>query len=217
MKTRKPKDSDAIMFLRFLWEHGSAKMGHSWERINSKMWAGLVLAIESGLEFEPDDMTIIMDGSGYSPHKCDGFRGGKWIGVCIEELYRLACAEGKHRSPSPTAIAMLEKYLRREPFILATCRNKSGKRLVVGSRFDWFVGRGKAKERKCLRVTSFADDQKSLVACSYKKGPEGKHCEACGHYEEPYSREKIEKRVKVTLEALREHNKVVRAALKEEK
>ena len=199
---RKDMDSEGISLLRFLWRHGGAKMGHSWKRINQKMSQGLQLAIESGLEFEPDDMKIIMGGRRNASE--DGFRGGYWTGENLERWYRLACAEGEYRSPSPTAIAMLEKYLKREPFILATRRNERGERLVVGSRFEWAVGKGKKRARMCLTVTSFADDQQSLVACSYKN-------------EERGNRLKIAKRVRITLEALREHNKAVRAALKEEK
>lgn len=217
-KRRRKQESPGMTWLRMLWDHEGAKMGDSWERINQTMASGLRLAIRAGMEFWPDDLSHMYQ----EPNRYEqgGFNAGYWIGCSIEEYYRLAVGHSRygHVPPSPTAIAMIEKHLGREPFIYKTATCVTGIRLAVGEQFYWNLSRRKGTDDyQLVTVTSFAEDQQSLTACTYKPKPDGSRCPKCGHWEQPCAREQIARRVRVTHEALRAQNRLVVQRVQEQK
>lgn len=185
-------DSPALGLLAYVWKHEGSQGGKSWRRLNAAMHAALKLAIESLMEFEPDDFKAIYG----------RFNAGYWIGQGIEGYYSRA-VDGPH-GPNPSAIKALEKYLGRKPYIVATdCRDEKRIRLHVGARFDWHDG---LKERvRCVEVTSFqpADGDKPayVVACTYKR-PE----KADGGYEP----RKVDRVFKITHADIAAYHKAIR-------
>jgi len=148
------------------------------------MHDALVLAVNSGMEFDIDDF-------GRIAHE---FRMGYWADY--EAIYTQAV-----KSNNISACHALEQHLKRKPFIakfltgLATYgkgRNayRQEGRIAVESRFTW------AGQK--VTVTSFSKDGESLIACSYKVDPT-----------QPYQR-KIDKRYQITREELRKAGKRVR-------
>lgn len=173
---RKPKTSDAIKLLDLVWKNTNDGTSHSYERLNHAMHAALSLAIGACFKFQIDDYRHIL---------CN-YRTGYWIGESDEWVYKLAIGV-----ENMSAIQSFEAEKDREPFIADDVSfevyggwthgerfTRQRERLCVGARFPW-------KGMK-LTVTSFANDQSYLTACSYKKD-DG----TCG-------RAKIDKRIKIT-------------------
>jgi hypothetical protein len=126
--------------------------GASDQRRHHATRSALNNAICGGMRFDPDDFNNLSKSIGIG-----AFTGNERAND-IDGFYSLAC--GKERaSANPSAVAALEKFLGREPFIWAEDRTPA--RLHVGSQFKWKGER--------VTVTSFAADQKSLTACSYKR------------------------------------------------
>ena len=134
-------NSPALRLVKIVWEHGSRK---SWSKLNGALQGAVRTAIEGGLEFSEGDFT----------HIFDNMRGGRWFIVDGhsrgEWMYRLACEENRN----PSAWRSFEAWKGRKPFIV------DGQRLYVGLWFEWQLQR--------VRVTSFAEDQSYVVACSYR-------------------------------------------------
>lgn len=86
---------------------------------------------------------------------CDNLRPGYWFSA--DGSYIHACEVG-----NASAWKSIENYLGRKPFII------DGRRLCVRSRFVWNGER--------VTVTSFADDQSHVVACSYHRVMEKHYC-----------------------------------------
>jgi hypothetical protein len=132
------KASPALVLVKHVWENVQQATGHSWTRLNAAMTGAASLAIEAGLRFDPDDMATIRN----------SMRGSYWFRG--EGHYTTAVKYG-----NTSACASYEKMVGRPPFVFG------GSRLAVLSDFEW-PGVGH------VRVTSFADDGKSLIACSYR-------------------------------------------------
>lgn len=179
MKKKPAKPSPAIMLLDHVWEFAMKGCDHSWERLNHTMRDALLLAIGGGLVFEPGDFS----------HIRSNYRSGYWIGESDEWCYAMAVA-----CCNPSAVASFERYKNRSPFIaddvspkrsewLHMTGSRVKERLAVNSTFPW--------KGKTVIVTSFAEDGKSLTACSYKP-----------RIEDDYSN-KVEKRFTITIEDIR--------------
>lgn len=189
-----PNDSPALDLLQVLWTNRQQETGHSWLRLNHAMWRGLLLAVEMGLTFHPDDFS-----------ECyQRYRAGYWIGDGGGEMfYQHAVLYG-----NATAWQSYEQHVGRKAFIIpgARCDRASGMgnglmggglaRLVVGARFNW--------KGELVTVTSFkdGDDPQSFVACSYKKA---------GKY-----KEKIHHRFAITHQDIRDEKKARKEAAKAE-
>jgi hypothetical protein len=183
------KDSEAMQLLRHVWK---SVRGHTWRAINDSMQHALRLAIESGMQFGPDDFAEIDR----------DFSAGYWLG--IEMAYARAC-DGPH-GPNASAYQAIEKRLGRKPFIVHS--SAKGKRwdpdsppgpkvrLRVGTRFDWHIN---LKDRVVVEVTSFNDEEKSLIACSYKEAEPDK----CGE-------RKIDRRFRITHEDIAAYHAAIR-------
>jgi len=134
--------------------------GHSWERLNNAMRGALKMAVGAGFEFKLNDIT----------HVIRNYRSSYWIGESDEWVYADAISVD-----NTSAIKSYEHCRKREPFIAENV-NRNGccrslymhggggvcqkSRLAVGFSFTW--------NGQTVKVTSFADDQLSLTACSYK-------------------------------------------------
>lgn len=170
------KKSKPIELLDLIYENTNRATTHSWERLNHAMRAALTLAVGSGLEFALGDLAHI--GSSY--------KSGYWLGDSDELVYNEAILNG-----NMTAIKSFEAWKAREPFIADGVRpaecygtfvhgssDRQRERLHKGASFNWKGHR--------VTVTSFAEDQKSLTACSYKPDKDG------------FRTEKVAKRFKIT-------------------
>lgn len=131
------KDSDAVAFVRHLYAKSLSATGHSWTRLNGAMYQSVHIAIAAGLEFDLDDIGVMLN----------EMRGSYWFhDDGPESWYRKAIEIGNR-----SAWKALERYFKREPFIF------NGNRLFVGSRIEW--------DGKMADVTSFSSDGNHLVAC----------------------------------------------------
>jgi hypothetical protein len=149
------KLSPAMQLLKLVWEksgHGRRFSRTVFDHVMNEAWE---LAITSNLEFYPDDLLL------------PGRNDGRWryVRPCFETAYTLACGDTYHgAAPNRSALAALEKYKGRKPYILKTEHCKTGRRLHVGSQFAW--------EGEKVRVTSFSDERGYLTACSHKSDEE---------------------------------------------
>lgn len=166
--------SPAYQLVAHVWEYKLGATGHSWQRINAAMHQALSLAISAGLVFHENDVIDIYT----------NMRGGYWFGAGgTERFYALAAGS---RAPNESACKALEKALGRAAFV------HDGTRLHVGSYIQW--GEHSAK------VTSFAKDGLSLVACTYK---------------DDGNERKIDRRLTITLDEIKAAEKARLASAKE--
>lgn len=196
---------------------GLQHVEHTWQNIshaskttlNAAMYQSLTHAIQYGMDFKLTDMQYI----------AKNFRWGYWIGDG-ENLYSTAC--GCERGcKNMSAAKALEQYWGRPAWLWAEA-TKTPERLHVGSHFTW--------QGHYVKVTSFNDADKSLIACTYKdtsgnyarEGQVGSIDHAFGHYRRiealkeyfdgtvvarfsdqiEYERAKIEKRFTITHDEL---------------
>jgi len=120
-----------------------------------------------------------------------------------EEWYSLAC-EGPHGT-NLAAVRAFEHAAGRKPFILKSSDHPAGERLHVGSLLGWeLMPEGSAR----LKVTSFAPDGQSLVACSYYQDSPAAYeeCPTCGRSHYKGQARAPKKRVRITLEDLAAYN-----------
>ncbi len=173
-------NSSALKLIKLVWNNASRK---SWPTFNHAMQDAVSLAIKSGMEFGVDDFKTIFD----------TMRGWKWFvsegNVYGEWMYRLA-VESKNAS----ACRSFEAWKGRKPFIV------DGQRLHVRCPFNW--------QGIPVKVTSFAEDQSYVTACSYRKETRGD-----SHY--LYETGTVDKRYKITHEDIREWSKLRRESIKE--
>jgi hypothetical protein len=175
----KPKDtrSDVIKLLDIVWAGANEATDHSWERLNHAMRDAVQLCIAAGMKFAETDID----------HVRNNYRSGYWIGDSREWIYSLAVADG-----NGSAVKAFEMSFGREPFIadgvtpsqhcgahMTSERQKE--RLHVGAYFQW--------KGEHVKVTSFDDTAKIVIACSYHPGKDGYRTES-----------KIKKRYKITRE-----------------
>jgi len=137
--------SPALRLLTLLWHEKCVAVDHTWERVYDTMRRGLHLAISAGLSFHEDDFT----------HLAAVFKWGHWCGMDNdrnygEQFYTAAVVAGHLQ-----ACRAMEKYYGRTPFYV------HGKRLRLGSAFAW--------DGTTVYVTSFDDEQHTLIACAYDK------------------------------------------------
>lgn len=143
--TKKSKGkSPGLAHVSHVWENVSTK---SWQRFDGALSSALRNAVRSGMTFGLNDFRYM----------ADKLRMSRWIGE-IDRIYSIACGSDRGKE-NPSAVAAIEHYLKREPFIWAE-EVKTPGRLHVGSDFTWNGER--------VTVTSFDDKAKSLTACSYK-------------------------------------------------
>lgn len=140
-------DSKAMRFLQATWDMAHPKK--SWRTLNSMMHQALRMAINAGTDFGEADFLEF--------HA--RFRFGYWIGADgVEIMYGLAIEAGNR-----SAWRAIEYYLGRQPFIVKRARYGHlhvMPRVCVGAEFDW--------EGERVKVTSFDDTNRALIACSYK-------------------------------------------------
>jgi hypothetical protein len=154
------------------------------------MQTALKLAIESGMRFHEDDFAKIRER--YNP--------GYWMN--IEGSYATAI-DGQH-GPNASAIAAIEKHLKRKPFIVqASSRDAKKVRLFEGALFQWHEH---IKREIRVKVTSFSTvkdkdgkDKPCVVACSYK--------ERSGTGYEP---SKVERVFKITHDDIAAYHKAIK-------
>ena len=156
------KDTPVQQLLKLVWTNANSSTGHSWERLNNALRSTVSLAISSGMEWTENDYALIFEGK---------YRPSYWLDT--EHMYRRACMEA-----NTSAVASIEAYLNRPPFICDDVRYprwpntfahiasgvKRG-RVFIGASFSW--------KGDQVTVTSFADDQLSFTACSYKPNEDG--------------------------------------------
>lgn len=165
------KRSPAMQLVELVWTSNGHQMGRSSDRVDRAMDAAMRLAIEHGFEFAPGDFAAISREYGI---------GG------AEGLYCLACAPptrystGRTYGAKRSACISFERWKQRKPFII-----DGSQRLAVGARFEWY-----GEQVVC---TSFSEDGKHLVACSYKESANGSH-----------GREKVLHRYRITVADLRD-------------
>jgi len=177
---KKKPMSTAYTLINYVWKHNCKEVRHSWRTVNDSMQTAVSLAISAGLTFDPDDFGRIYD----------GMRGGYWFGqydcgAMGEGFYVEACKEG-----NISACKSFEAWKERPPFVFG------GKRLYIGAELAW-------GDAKYLKVTSFAENGESLVACSYKNDDESRGGYGAEH--------KVDKRVTITTEEVREAERKTRA------
>lgn len=144
---KRKKQSPALAHVQHVWDNA---MRGSFQRLNGAMHSALRNAVNGGMTFEPDDFRIM----------AKEIRLGCWIGEGgIDAMYSRACG-GERGTDNPSAVAAIEKYLGRKPFIWAE-ETKTATRLHVGSRFTW--------KGELVTVTSFNDEAGTLTAVTYKR------------------------------------------------
>lgn len=205
----KKTESPAIQLLRHVWQSQGHQKGHSWERLNSAMQRALSMAIEHSIGFELGDFELMSKG----PRK-DGFNSGMWIGndghMRGEGYYSLACGHrrcggGRTFGPNMSAALSFEAWKNRKPFIFADRPSEPRKRLCIGERFHWPLGDDKWG---MATVTSFAEDGRSLIACTYgEEAKEDSPCSVCGRSPYSYRPAKIARRFIITIADLRAETK----------
>lgn len=187
MSETSDKTSEPIALLQLVWRNANSATDHSWERLNHAMSAALLLAIGSGFVFWIKDVDTVRN----------TFRSGYWCQW--ESMYSLAILVG-----NKSFIDDFESSFNRPGFIADNVRDRANgygfahvssgalrkrERLTLGAEFPW---RGET-----VRVTSFAEDGGSLVACSYRRDGEAKSCKTCNH-QTSWPREKLSKRYAIT-------------------
>jgi hypothetical protein len=181
--------SGAMQLLALVWKQEGVAMGNrSWRRLNDAMQTALALAITSGMDFDVEDFHRITT----------EFNANYWMH--IEGAYARACGEWRSdHGPNPSAIAAIENYLSRKPFLVARhpTPNAPKDRLCVGKRFQWHENMTKQVD---VEVTSFAAGSASLTACSYKERDA-----ASTAYER-----KIDRRYTITHDDLATYHKAIR-------
>lgn len=146
--------SPAFRFLEAAWK---AVSSGSYARINDTMKASLLIAVRGGMEFDPDDFTLI----------AKQLNSGYWIGKDgMEHIYAIACGnEHRDHGGNPSAVNAYEKRLNRVPFLVRVDPGKkSATRLYVGASFEWWDG----ASLTCLHVTSIHDADGYIVAVERK-------------------------------------------------
>jgi hypothetical protein len=141
----KHRQSPALAHVMHVWGNAPTR---SWTIFNNAMYSALVNAITSKMRFEEGDFK----------HLADYASLGRWGGD-LERLYSRACGD-ERGSENPSAVAALEHFLKRKPFIWAE-ETKAPQRLYVGATFTW--------DGERVTVTSFNDKAATIVACSYKR------------------------------------------------
>jgi hypothetical protein len=197
MAQRKKKDSPAFAMIAAVWNGCCAETCHSWQRINQSMFQAVRLAITSGMKFDVTD---------FQRMKAE-FRLGHWIGADNgERFYNDAIETG-----NLSAVYAYEEYRARRPFLIRhELADETPKRVCVGSRFHWY---DKDSSIKLVTVTSFSGDQESLTAVTYKPRPEGKRCSKCGREDYQYHRETIDRRFRITHEAIKDHHRKLKQSI----
>jgi len=216
------EESPALRLLRLVWRNEGHGWGHSWARLNAVMYDTLTLAIVGGLRFDPDDFIAIFKELGFN------WWGGE---EGIERYYRLACNSRSHGGrdyvkPNMSACQAIEKTLDRKPFLYRERGCAGSQRLAVGLQFRW--------EDQWFKITSF-NTVDTMVACAYKYEPYdeskrfmlgdkyfgvksfNKKTGALSVVEIKKPRVIVDKRIIITRDQLREHNKAVMAELKSQK
>lgn len=151
------EDSPVLVLLKHVWKHEGHGSGQSWARLNGAMGSALGLAIRSGLRFDVDDFATF----------AKDFNSCRWIGDA-EWCYSAACgAEHGDHGGNPSAVQSFEAWTGRKPFLVRyEPRDKTPKRLYVGSRFQWWDG----KKLAWVHLTSFDDSKGTCVAVERKYG-----------------------------------------------
>ena len=163
------KQSPVIQLLDLVWRYATTVTGRSRQKRDGAMGDALNLAIGSGMPFQTEDFTTLMNrySGRYDP--------GPWS-VDMEPRYASACW-----TRNTKAAQSFEHWKDRKPFITKGVVGHNGPtqvRLAVGASF---IYRGKK-----VKVTSFARGGGYLTACTYKVRTER------------YGPDKIDQRFKIT-------------------
>ncbi len=140
-----PTDTPVVALIRQLYDNSEKATGPSWARLNPSLRMVMEAAIIAGMKFEANDFSTVFG----------NFNGSYWFGTDNahsqgERFYSLA-VNVNNRSASQS----FESWKDRKPFI------HDGKRLCIGSEFEWKAQR--------VTVTCFSEDAAHLVACSYRE------------------------------------------------
>lgn len=161
------KKSPVQQLLQTIWDHHNPG---SWQRLNHALYAGLMLAIRAGFQFERDDFINLKS---FNFHYWCG--AGSGPNGYAEHFYTLACSSQRDGGNRSAAIAF-EAWKKRKPFIF------QGKRLAERSELTWWDGFPNALEGEDLlealldlpvmnrlEVSSFAEDGSYLNAIWFEK------------------------------------------------
>lgn len=140
MKRSDPKGAEGpvVEFVDIARRHAGATVKKMRGVVEHAVRTSIYVAVSDGMRFHKDDFRILSE-------RCSNY------GVGWEGLYGTACKVG-----NISAAQSYEHWLERPPFIL------DGSRLYVGAAFFW-----PGVDRHIV-VTSFAQDQQSLIACLYE-------------------------------------------------
>ncbi len=199
------KLSSAIQLVTLVWNKSFSARSHSWAVYNDCLQTALSLAIKSGMEFYPDDFKYISD----------NFNFGYWAGndghMQGERYYFEAIREGNTQ-----AALSFEVWKNRKPFIYenishawkSSLKERKQSRVFVNAQFMWHGEK--------VAVTSFAENGKYFIACSYH---EKKKCGTCGwlhcanfEHDTDTSRTKVKRQYKIThadIKKARAENKII--------
>ena len=137
-----------IELIDHVWKQSFKACPHSWQAFNNTLRATLDVAITSGFRFHKDDFKTLH--GRYKLYCWPSWEDG-------EGYYNLAASVG-----NISACQAFETWTGRKPFIFPSDEkyNSPSRRLTLTDKFIW--------KGNPVKVTSFKDDQNTLIACSYK-------------------------------------------------
>jgi len=182
------KLSPAIQLISLVWEKSFSAKPHSWVAYNNCLQTALSLAIKSGMDFYLNDFQYIADNFQF------GFWGGEYDGFG-ERFYFHAV-----RDSNIKAAQSFENWKKRKPFIfdnishswIQSFKKRKQCRIFAGAQFTWNCEK--------VAVTSFAENGKYFIACSYHEKKDGEF------------RQKVKRRYKIThadIKRARAENKMI--------
>lgn len=136
------KQSPGLAHVLNVWDNAPR---NSYTRLNGALWSALNNAINGGLRFALGDIQ-------YLNQNC---RTGYWLHG--EGLYAMACGSERGTENLSAAMAFEEAWGR--PAWLWAEDTRTPERLYLGAKFTW--------KGHCVTITSFDDQKRSLVACTY--------------------------------------------------
>lgn len=138
---------------KILFDHSHPPSTFSYRKLNATLRKGLLLAIESEMRFEKDDIKKIYE----------DFSGVFWFGTDGEDLFTAACIAGNR-----TAASSFLAWKGRKRFVWP--RKKSvGITQKFESKLDLLhFNRVFTWNDELVRVTSFNDEEGTVTVCSYR-------------------------------------------------
>ena len=165
-KEPKPEQSPAMAMVETAIRDSYHSRGPSRDQIENVVLAARRMAVMYDFRFDLADGEEL---AGWHP---------------LEFLYAEACGFSRGCYNQSACLAF-EAGLGRKPFLIAGNHEKTPKRVYVDRRFYWY--------NQVVTCTSFAKDNKSLIACTYKPSDD--------HYPT-----KVARRVRITHDDIRKYH-----------